>query len=716
MAGASSRSTIDAPPATSEDRVLANECEQNHKRIRACIACRNMKIKCVSVPGSKDCETCIRFSRPCQDPGPPKARVKTSQKFSELEKKIDALTSALDAERKRYQQSLKQAREDAEWSRTPDSSSRGDNTSPFIERQDHHPEMVTSDGNGTDNPDVVSRGLVDIHTASMLFNHWNTHMRPLMPSIYFSSGENVNTIRAKKPILFLTIITIASTSVEPSIVHPLLAQLNSVLAQEVFIQGANSLDLLQSLVLFSQYYIQPPHIKAFALPQHIYSAVVMSHDLSLETVLRSNEKGDSEKEKEAYRTLLAVYFGASCSATLLRRHQPLIFSPSYRACMEALTRGSNTWTDDHWLCSLVGLQEIFDDASKTLNASYTCTDESFDDFRTQHLLGIFRQRLADWKLSPSGDLDPRLKNHAVLVAELYIHQVAVRVYGRQIRAWLKIKDNENPNQTPPVFTATHIDALCHCLSAGANALNIYLSLDDTLIRSLPNVFLIWNLCVVVGLLKLGHFAEDLSHSRVNGPNNYNPPSPLDLLEALIQRLTTLSLHGYFPQSRPFIVAFKKLRTWYQQRKIICINSNGGCDDGSAELVHDVLETQTPPASPSPSHSRIHTPVRPQPGYQDPLRNSYDTQADQNSPALMTELQSTTQPNIINWDVGSHAFDPTSKAPTHSTGALNAINSDPVYPPGYFNGSIGDIGFGLDDMKDIDDFMMQTVDGGLWSLL
>ncbi|KAI1799320.1 hypothetical protein F4811DRAFT_111525 [Daldinia bambusicola] len=716
MAGASSsRSIIDAPPASSEDRVLANEYEQNHKRIRACIACRNMKVKCVSVPGSKDCESCIRFSRPCQDPGPPKARVKTSQKFSELEKKIDALTSALDAERKRYQQSLKQAREGAEWSRTPDSSSRGDDASPFIERQDRHPEVVTGDDSGTDSRDVVSRGLVDIHTASMLFDYWNTHMRPLMPSIYFSSGENANTIRAKKPVLFLTIITIASTSAKPSIVHPLLAQLNSILAQEVFIQGSKSLDLLQSLVLFSQYYIQPPHIKAFALPQHVYSAVVMSHDLSLETILRSNEKGNSEKEKEAYRTLLAVYFGASCSATLLRRHQPLIFSSSHRACMEALTRGSNSWTDDHWLCSLVGLQEIFDDASKTLNASYSCADESFDDFRTQHLLGIFRQRLADWKLSPAGDLDPRLKNHAVSVAELYIHQVAVRVYGRQIRSWLKVKDNENPNQPPPVFTATHIDALCHCLSAGASALNIYLSIDDTLLRSLPNVFLIWNLCVVVGLLKLGHFAEDLSHSRVNGPNNYNPPSPSDLLEAMIQRLTALSLNGYFPQSRPFIVAFKKLKTWYQQKKTICINSNGGCDDGSAELVHDVLGTQTPPASPSPPHSRIHTPVRPQPGYQDPLTNSYDTQADPNNPNLVTELQSMAQPNIINWDVGSQAFDPTSKAPTYSTGGLNA-DSDAIYPSGYFNDSMGDVGFGIDDMKDIDDFMMQTVDGGLWSLL
>ncbi|KAI1648969.1 uncharacterized protein F4817DRAFT_332436 [Daldinia loculata] len=711
----SSNATINAPPASSEDRILINEYEQNHKKIRACIACRNMKIKCVSVPGSKDCETCIRFSRPCQDPGPPKARVKTSQKFTELEKKIDALTSALEAERRRNHQSIKQAREDAAWSRTPDSSSKYDDASQFSERQDRHAELIVSDGREASitSRDVVSQGLVDIRTASMLFDHWNLHMRPLMPSICFSAEENVEAIRATKPTLFLTIITIASTSLRPSLVNPLLGQLNSILAQDVFIQGAKSLDLLQSLVLFSQYYIQPPHIKAFALPQHIYSAVVMSHDLNLGGALKLDKNRTSDQEKETYRTLLTVYFGASCSATLLRRHQPLILSSSHQAYIEALTRGNGTRSDDQWLCSLVALQEIFDDASKTLNASYACADESFDDFRTQHLLGIFRQRLADWKLSPSGDLDPRLKTHTGLVADLYIHQVAIRVYGRHMRTWLKIKDNEDPNRPSPTFTATHTDALCHSLIVGANALNIYLSLDDDLTRSLPNVFLVWNLCVIVGLLKLGHFAEDLSRSQTSGPDNYNTPSPLDLLGAMIQRLTTLTLHGYFPQSRPFIDAFKKLKRWYQQKKTVCINNNGSCDEGSTEIVHDVLGTQTPPASPSPSQSHIHTPVRPQPGYRGHLQNTLEIQAESNNSALITEIQPAGQLDI-NWNLGSYAFDHV-KASAYNAGVSNA-NSDMTYDPGYFNTDIDDTGFDLGDMKDIDDFMMQGVDGGLWSIL
>lgn len=312
MLGSSVGLAVNASSDFSENGTSTNEFEQGQKRIRACVACRNMKIKCVSVPGSKDCESCLRFSRPCQDPGPPKARMKTSQKFTELEKKIDALTSALDAERRRNQQTAKQVKDDALWSKTPESNARDDYLTP-IERRNHEPGLIVDDGrmNATTRGDIVDQGLIDMFTAALLFDHWNTHMRPIMPVVQFSAGEDVYTIRAKKPILFLTIIMIASTAIKPSRVPSLLARLNNILAQDVFIQGVKSLDLLQSLVLFSQYYIQPPQIGTFALPQHMYCAVVMSHDLGLGTIPKLKEKENEDQIKESYRTLLAVYFGAS---------------------------------------------------------------------------------------------------------------------------------------------------------------------------------------------------------------------------------------------------------------------------------------------------------------------------------------------------------------------------------------------------------------------
>ncbi|KAL7622410.1 hypothetical protein AAE478_007915 [Parahypoxylon ruwenzoriense] len=713
MAGTGSDSSINAS-GQHESGTSFSEPTQSHKRIRACVTCRNMKIKCVSVPGSKDCENCLRFSRPCQDPGPPKARIKTSQKFSELEKKIDALTTALDSERRRNKQSLGQITTEEQWSRTPDSNIRdNDDLSPRRQDRDLESAIDNARVDTATSGDAIGQGLIDMPTAVLLFNHWNLRMRPLMPVVWFPPEEDVYILRTAKPTLLLVIMTVASTSIRPSLVPRLLARLNETLAQEVFIQGARSLDLLQAMILFSQYYIQPPHIKTFALPHHIYSAVVMSHDLALDDILKRNEKGNERKTEEACRTLLAVYFGASSAATLLRRHQPPVSSSSNRGCTEALLiRTDNRQRDDEWLCSLATLQELFEDVSKTLNVSYARTDEFFDDFGTQHLLSVFRQRLADWTQSPSGAVDRQLKIYAASIADLYIHQVAIRVYLRQMQAWFKSNEQHGSSQSPPSLTAMHTDALCHCLKVSAGALDIYLSLDDATTRCLPNIFLIWNMCAVVCLIKLSHFAQSLSHDGIGGDggNRADPPSPLNFLEAMIQKLTRLSQNGYFPQSRPFLIAFRKLQIWHLQRKTICINNRGDCDDGSNGPVHDILGTQTPPASPLASNMHI-TPSQAQADSQKRLSGRLGTQYEPNGSTTIPEIYQT-HPQSLDWGPSPHSL-----VHTETEGATEMNTAfDIGYDADYLSTDIGNIGFDFNDMREFDNFMMQTDDGGLWSLL
>ncbi|XXG95850.1 hypothetical protein Hte_002121 [Hypoxylon texense] len=711
MVDASNRPANTAYPNPSEEGILSNGPPQSLKRIRACIACRNMKIKCISVPGSNNCEACLRYSRPCQDPGPPKARVKTSQKFTDLEKRIDALTSALDAERRRNQQLPKQVTTEVQWSKTPDSNPRDDDVFSPTTQQGQELEDVNDGRDIATCSDVVDLGVIDISSAALLFDHWKFRMRPFMPVIRVSADEGVHTIRTKKPTLFLTIMTIAGAAVKPSIVPRLLTQLNSTLAQDVFIQGAKSLDLLQSLILFSQYYIQPPHVKAFAMPQHAYSAVIMSHDLGLGATHRRDGSNDTET-KETYRTLLAVYLGASCSATILRRHQPLISTSSHRDYIEALTRDRDGDHGDQWLCSLVALQELFDEVSKTLNTSYGATDESFDDFRIQHLLGIFRQRLNGWKVSRSGEIDQRLKNHAASVADLYIHQVAIRTYNCQMLSWLQNKEQNGPAQPHPVFTPAHTDALCHCLKVSANIMKIYLSLDEATSRSLPNVFLLWNMCAAVCLIKLGYFAENLSSRRTHEGVSSDLPTPAPLLEAMIQKLSSLSQHGYFPQSRPFIIAFKKLKMWFQQKKAICINNNGDCYNGTSGPIHYIVGTQTPPASPSTREAHIHKPSSAKVSDRDQSRNPTESRYERDM-AATPEVQSTSQ-RSPDWDPYPYTSEQSRRQANDVTLTNNPF--DVTHDTNYSNANLGDFQFDFNDMLDIDNFMRQTDDDGLWSLL
>ncbi|POS84930.1 hypothetical protein EPUL_004992 [Erysiphe pulchra] len=72
------------------------------KRSRACEACRGLKVRCEPDPNSLDdtCKRCAKANRVCIVTAPSrKRRKKTDSRVAELEKKIDALTASLAAQR-----------------------------------------------------------------------------------------------------------------------------------------------------------------------------------------------------------------------------------------------------------------------------------------------------------------------------------------------------------------------------------------------------------------------------------------------------------------------------------------------------------------------------------------------------------------------------------------------------------------------------------------
>ncbi|KAI6250948.1 Transcriptional regulator WAR1 [Erysiphe necator] len=74
----------------------------NSKRSRACEACRGLKVRCEPDPNTQDdtCKRCAKANRICIVTAPSrKRRKKTDSRVAELEKKIDALTASLAAQR-----------------------------------------------------------------------------------------------------------------------------------------------------------------------------------------------------------------------------------------------------------------------------------------------------------------------------------------------------------------------------------------------------------------------------------------------------------------------------------------------------------------------------------------------------------------------------------------------------------------------------------------
>lgn len=68
------------------------------KKLRACEACRGLKVRCEPDPNEGPCKRCKKAGRSCVVTAPTRKRQKkTDSRVSELEKKIDALTASLQA-------------------------------------------------------------------------------------------------------------------------------------------------------------------------------------------------------------------------------------------------------------------------------------------------------------------------------------------------------------------------------------------------------------------------------------------------------------------------------------------------------------------------------------------------------------------------------------------------------------------------------------------
>ncbi|KAK6499788.1 hypothetical protein TWF481_010146 [Arthrobotrys musiformis] len=561
------------------------ERPKNKPKSRACVGCRSMKIKCVPVPKSNKCEACLRLMRPCEAPGPIKPRMKPSQKFQELERKIELLTSVLQTEKADPGPSLSQGQ-----NQTIDGSPQ--NSEDFPPKNHYLQALVSPQPNfqsGGNSGDIIDQGAIDISTASTLFNYWADNIRPIFPIVQFSSNQDVHSVRSNTPVLFLTILTISSAAVDPTFLDRLLPQLNNLFAQEVFVLGNRSIDLLQALILFSQYHIQPREAKTFPLTQHVYNAMAMASDLMLEEKIKATANEPDESTFEACRVLLGIYFAASASSTLLRRSQFNLFQPAYQKYTTILRSTETPNPDDMWLCKLVELQQVSEDASLSLNQPYNVEADSFEDTKIRSLFNLLQHRLSEWdKINNDRDLvDPRLRAIARLSIELQTNQVGIQGFNHKIGIEYKNSKNQGGIMNTPSITAVHFQSLSRSLELCRNILNSYMSLETPLARSLPNIFFIWLMYAGVCLAKLSTFIEKFTFAQFGETSRDDKSSIPDLLEAVYQRLAAHSQNGYLPQARPFETVFRKLKTWHIQKQAFCINLHGGCKE-SAGPVHDIL--------------------------------------------------------------------------------------------------------------------------------
>lgn len=323
-------------PEAFEDDLEASGKENGRprrvKRARACIACRNMKIRCLPVEGQEACSSCAKVNRECIMPGPPRKRQKTVHKVAELEKKINALTDALLAKGQPSESPSNPSPVNRHTTSSLSDPAKADDTPvtsnpmPSYDRRFIQPAFPSYGGDPLSDPlcppntsgllkenyvDVVERGDLSMENAIAMVNHFRDKMCTTSPMIVIPSRMSAQDLRTQKPTLFLTILTIASPVVHPSAQPALSVELNRRLAEKVLFHGEKSLDLNQALMLNSQYYIRPRNARDLAFNQYIHCAVLMALELGFGRRQRGPYRGSLEDALETRRTWLACYHGAS---------------------------------------------------------------------------------------------------------------------------------------------------------------------------------------------------------------------------------------------------------------------------------------------------------------------------------------------------------------------------------------------------------------------
>ena len=203
----------------------------------------------------------------------------------------------------------------------------------------------------------------------------------------------------------------------------------------------------------------------------------------------------------------------------------------------------------------------------------------FTEPRVQWQLKCFRRQLQQWEKTVDVSIDPRkpesfivcmteltlrkgLVQHQAACVDLYIHEIAVHLDHNVDDFRVDAPTLEN-RKAPDFITASHVEALSRLLESSHRALDIYLSLDVTCIRSLSNLYIVWNAYAIVILIKL-HYIFNSPESKFGSA--FVPDVDTDYyLDAMLNKLTEVAAEGKSPCSEAFGFVFMKLKIWHLHR-------------------------------------------------------------------------------------------------------------------------------------------------------
>ena len=123
---------------------------------------------------------------------------------------------------------------------------------------------------------------MEADTAYQLFELYKDEMSPMFPFVVFSTNLHPERIRQAKPLLFLTILTVAAGVLKPQLHHYLTTEVWKVLADRVLCSGKASIEVVQALLVMTVWYTHQQQRDDYRNLHHLsHSAAVMAMDAGM---------------------------------------------------------------------------------------------------------------------------------------------------------------------------------------------------------------------------------------------------------------------------------------------------------------------------------------------------------------------------------------------------------------------------------------------------
>lgn len=472
--------------------------------------------------------------------------------------------------------------------------------------------------------DVVDRGIISIDDAEHLVAFFIHELASFFPLVVLPSVTTAAQLRQSKPILFLSVISAASISVDAGLASVLNREMIRLYAEQFFIEGEKSLELVQALLVMIVFYFPPGSPLKLQFYQYTHIASTMALEIGLATKRRvSKKKSDRKGSKhephdehlaEQARAVLGCYHLSSTVAMKTRRPNLLQFNDWMAECVNQLERSPHR-TDQH-LAIWFELQRITDEAMSSFGLDDTSASSPLTESRVQAVLRWFDKRMDAWKKSTPNNMltvpmileyrSTVLAMYELGVGEGYRDPDAIK---RRYFTLPPLEEEGSKSSALPPLSAIRIDINVKWMNAAQEMLDAVLTCSTDTMRRMPNIMYTRFGMAVTSLLKIHFSVRTGALGQVVTPDAVNVGYYLD---AMANKLGEASGGGkYKIPSRWYQVVAVKGRNWLEQLENRYTEGETGAGAGGAAgpgivSVSESPSTATEPMPPQmPAQEQAH---------------------------------------------------------------------------------------------------------------